>query len=68
MTAPECKNGAQYLDRNIEKHFSPRERQLELPASGAAAAKGKCQGKRKYQRLRAMDNKRSVLSRRLVWN
>ena len=38
---------------------------LEQPASGAAAAKGKVEGprKNKWWRLRAKDNKRSVLSR-----
>ena len=38
----------QYLEQNIrEKRFSSRERQLEKPASGAAAANGKSKGKRK---------------------
>ena len=37
----------QYLEQTFrEKHFSSRERQLEKPASGAAAAKGTSEGKR----------------------
>ena len=53
-----------------EKHFFSRERQLDKPASGAAAAKGRFQGtaKKKLWRMRTVDNTRSVLSRRYMWN
>ena len=39
-----------YLEQTFrEKHFSSREGQLEKPASGPAAAKGRTQGLRKKQ-------------------
>ena len=60
-----------YLEQKFcKEHFSARERQLEMLASGAAAAEGTSKGKTENQQWRfcTMDNKRSVLSRRQVWN
>ena len=55
------------LEQTIrENHVSSRERQLEKPASGAVAAKGKKEGQKekKQWRLRTVGDERSMLSRR----
>ena len=45
-----------------EKHLSSRERQLEKPASGAAAARGQVEGQKKKQcRMRRKDNEKRAL-------
>ena len=51
------KMAVRYLEQKIrDKNFSPRERQLEKPAS-AAAAKGKSKSKGKRRKVNALEEK-----------
>ena len=68
-TTPDLRKMAvRYLEqKNRQKDFSSRERQLEKPASGAAN-QGQVEGQGEKKQRRLAYNGWSMLSRRQVWN